>query len=184
MSPPLAATVETRMSARLPSPLAPPRPIRERIVRGPVSNCGSMVRPDSLVAGEPRAPDRGSRSTARRSHGPIRPGPFRGGDPAGAATGDPVRTAVTLQAGDTLRTGEHNSEATLVLSDGTILSVGELATVEIQKADASVMVNLVQGILSFSTEIVREASGSARHHRGHCTWHRVCSLQPHRTTEL
>ncbi|MFO1460325.1 MAG: FecR domain-containing protein [Verrucomicrobiota bacterium] len=81
---------------------------------------------------------------------------------AGAATGDPVRTAVTLQAGDTLRTGEH-SEATLVLSDGTILSVGELATVEIQKADASVMVNLVQGILSF---FHRDRPGSFRVRRG------------------
>ena len=51
---------------------------------------------------------------------------------AGATTGDPLQANAVLRAGDTLRTGEH-SEATLVLSDGTILSVGELATVEIQQ---------------------------------------------------
>ena len=81
---------------------------------------------------------------------------------AGATTGDPLQPNAVLRAGDTLRTGEH-SEATLALSDGTILSVGELATVEIQGADTSVMVNLVQGILSF---FHRDRPGSFRVRRG------------------
>ncbi|MBL9175438.1 MAG: FecR domain-containing protein [Verrucomicrobiales bacterium] len=81
---------------------------------------------------------------------------------AGATTGDPIQANAVLRAGDTLRTGEH-SEAGLLLSDGTILSVREMATVEIQRADASVMVNLVQGILSF---FHRDRPGSFRVRRG------------------